>query len=110
MVDETTREYGMVALDCYLATIKVIRALTVTKKEIIPDYGGLVKSVLSGLIQIKDAFTSREFLRDYLDCDISDERIEEFEDFLEGRRNELSGLDEDIKKLDNLYNSLKFIN
>ena len=110
MADMATMSYGVAILDSYLVVINMLRALSNIEKEIIPNYVEITGETLQSLEQVKEAFTGRKFLREYLDYEISDERIEEFEDFLEGRRNELSGLDEDIKKLDNLYNSLKFLN
>lgn len=108
--DGITMVYGMMTLDGYLAILNVLKSLNTNKKEIIPDYEGIVESVSDGLGFIKGAFASREFLRKCLEYDISDERIGEFEDFLGGRKNKLSGLDEEILKIDSLYKSLKFLN
>lgn len=110
MATEAEMAYGIAILDSYFVVLKMIRALSTTQKEIIPDYDKITKETLESLDQVRGAFTSREFIKDYLTYDISENRMNELEAFLDGQVDKLSDLDEEIGKLDDLYLSLKYPN
>lgn len=110
MADDSIMVYGMNALEDYLLILNTLKSLSWHDEETTPDYGKAVELVSARLSEIKGAFESRKFLKECLDYNISDERIEEFEDFLEDQSKELSGLEEEIKKTDVLLNSLKRTN
>ncbi|HJZ18974.1 MAG TPA: hypothetical protein VJ208_02615 [Candidatus Nanoarchaeia archaeon] len=109
-MNESTMAYGMMALDGYLDILKTLRELSKRNKNNTPDYDEVAGLVSERLEETKFAFSSRQFLRDCLDFEISDERIEEFEDFLGGRKGKILGLNEEITKGINILKKLDKIN
>ncbi len=97
-------------LKSYISTLGALRVLNLPFAHSFPkDYEEISELAKAKISKIKDSFDSRKFLRNYGDCDISEEILDEFEDFLDGKIETLRGLDEKIRLAGDSLESMKYV-
>ncbi len=110
MNEPSDMHYSKEVLKSYISTLDALRVLNLPLANRFPEDGKIISKLAKEKIsKIREAFSSRDFLREYGDCDISQEILCEFEDFLGGKIKTLKNLDEKIRHAGNSLESLRYL-
>ncbi len=107
-MDEPNDLHYVRELQDYIITLSALKMLNLHSEISFGDYGPLNELVKVRVDRIKTAFGNGRFLKDY--SDISEEILEEFGDFLDGKKKTLENIGEKINNALGCLESLKFLN
>ncbi len=97
-------------LQDYIITLYALRTLILYPGSSSEDRERIFELTKIRVEELKGAFESRRFLKDYYDFDISNVLLSEFEDFLGGRIDDLGKLDDKLIDAGKCLESMRYLN